>query len=229
MKIGIVIAMDKEFQRIKQLLSGIEETEAGGKTFVTGTIGTNELVLTQCGIGKVNAAMGAVELIDRFAPDAIVSTGVAGGASVELETQEVVVSTETCYHDAYCGQEQQFGQIMGLPARFASDSRLLGKAKALDCGTKVTPGLIVTGDWFVDSREKMRSILDSFPDAMAVDMESAAIAHVCFLRSVPFISFRIISDIPLKDNKAAQYFDFWERIADGSFGVTKAFLESLEM
>ncbi len=227
MKIGIVIAMDKEFQRIKQLLSNAEETEAGGKTFVTGTIGTNELVLSQCGIGKVNAAMGAVELIDRFAPDAVVSTGVAGGASVELETQEVVVSTEACYHDAYCGSEQQFGQIMGLPARFTSDSRLLDKAKTLDCGTKITPGLIVTGDWFVDSREKMRSILDNFPDAMAVDMESAAIAHVCHLRGVPFISFRIISDIPLKDTKASQYFDFWDRIADGSFGVTKAFLESL--
>lgn len=229
MKIGIVIAMDKEFQRIKQLLSGIEETQVGGKTFVTGTIGPNEIVLSQCGIGKVNAAVGAAELIDRFAPHAVISTGVAGGASIALETQEVVVSTEACYHDAYCGEEQQLGQIMGLPARFAANRQLLDKAKALDCGTKVTPGLIVTGDWFVDSREKMQSILDAFPDAMAVDMESAAIAHVCHLRGVPFISFRIISDIPLKDNKAAQYFDFWERMADNSFGVTKAFLESLQL
>ncbi len=229
MKIGIVIAMDKEFQRIKQLLSDASETAVGGKSFVTGTIGHNEMVLSQCGIGKVNAAVGAVELIDHFAPDAVISTGVAGGASVALETQEVVVSTETCYHDAYCGEEQQYGQIIGLPARFTADSRLLDKAKTLDCGTKITPGLIVTGDWFVDSREKMQSILDNFPEAMAVDMESAAIAHVCHQRAVPFISFRIISDIPLKDNKASQYFDFWERIADGSFGVTKAFLESLEL
>lgn len=227
MRTGIVIAMDKEFLRIKELLSGAQEVAAGGKTFVTGTIGKNEMVLSQCGIGKVNAAVGAVEMIDHFAPDAVISTGVAGGASVELETQEVVVSTEACYHDAYCGEEQQMGQIMGLPARFAADSRLLEVAKSLDCGTKITPGLIVTGDWFVDSRDKMRSILDNFPDAMAVDMESAAIAHVCHLRQVPFISFRIISDIPLKDTKASQYFDFWDRIADGSFGVTKAFLESL--
>lgn len=227
MRTGIVIAMDKEFQRIKELLSGTQEVAAGGKTFVTGIIGKNEMVLSQCGIGKVNAAVGAVEMIDHFAPDAVISTGVAGGASVELETQEVVVSTEACYHDAYCGEEQQMGQIMGLPARFAADSRLLEVAKSLDCGTKITPGLIVTGDWFVDSRDKMRSILDNFPDAMAVDMESAAIAHVCHLRQVPFISFRIISDIPLKDTKASQYFDFWDRIADGSFGVTKAFLESL--
>ncbi len=227
MKIGIVIAMDKEFSRMKGLLTNAEETTVGGKTFVTGTIGDNSLVLLQCGIGKVNAAIGAVELIDRFAPDAVVSSGVAGGASVELEVQEVVASTATCYHDAYCGSEVQKGQILGLPARFDADARLLDAATRLDCGTRIVPGLIVTGDWFVDSRDKMRSILGDFPDAMAVDMESAAIAHVCHQRGVPFISFRIISDIPLKDNKAAQYFDFWDRIADGSFGVTKAFLESL--
>ena len=73
----------------------------------------------------------------------------------------------------------------------------------------------------------MSSIIANFPDAMAVDMESAAIAHVCHQYDVPFISFRIISDIPLKDNKAQQYFDFWEKISDNSFNVTKSFLEKL--
>ena len=74
----------------------------------------------------------------------------------------------------------------------------------------------------------MRSIISHFPDAMAVDMESAAIAHVCHTEGVPFVSFRIISDIPLKDDKAQMYFDFWEKIADNSFNVTKSFLESIE-
>ena len=91
----------------------------------------------------------------------------------------------------------------------------------------MTLGLIVTGDWFVDSRDKMRSIIARFPEAMAVDMESAAIAQACHTFGVGFISFRIISDIPLKDNKASQYFDFWERMADRSFHVTKALLESI--
>ena len=104
--------------------------------------------------------------------------------------------------------------------------------KALEVNKKetnntVVSGLIVTGDWFVDSQEKMRSILEKFPDAKAVDMESCAIAHTCHLYQTPFISFRIISDIPLKDNKAAQYFDFWARMAEGSFNVTKRFLELL--
>lgn len=227
MKIGIVIAMDKEFQRVKELLAGVKETEVGGRKFVTGSIGGNDAVLLQCGIGKVNAAIGATELIDRFAPDAVVSTGCAGGADTSLLVQEVVVATETCYHDVYCGSEQAYGQIMGMPARFASDSHLLDVARSLDCGVKVNAGLTVTGDWFVDSREKMRSIVDHFPEAMAVDMESAAIAHVCYQRGVAFVSFRVISDVPLKDEKAQQYFDFWERMADNSFHVTQAFLEHI--
>ena len=179
------------------------------------------------GVSKVNAAMGATELISLFEPDAVISTGVAGGASAQLNRMEVVVSSQTCYHDAYCGSEQAYGQIMGMPARFDADSELLAKACAIDCGTKITPGLIVTGDWFVDSREKISSILEHFPEAMAVDMESAAIAQVCYRRGVRFISFRIISDIPLKDDKAQQYYDFWEKIAEDSFGVTKAFMESI--
>ena len=73
----------------------------------------------------------------------------------------------------------------------------------------------------------MASILSLFPQAKAVDMESCSIAHTCHLYHTPFISFRIISDIPLKDNKASQYFDFWARLAEGSFNVTKRFLETL--
>lgn len=227
MKIGIVIAMDKEFQRVRQLLDGATDTVVEGLPFTTGRMGRNDVVLTQCGVGKVNAAMGAATLISRFQPQAVVSTGVAGGASVGLNVTEVVVATEACYHDVYCGEEMAFGQVMGSPARFACDKALVDKALSLGCATPVHPGLIVTGDWFVDSREKMRSIVERFPDAMAVDMESAAIAHVCEKRGVGFVSFRIISDVPLKDEKAQQYFDFWARIADGSFAVTRAFLESL--
>ena len=227
MKIGIVIAMDKEFMQVSALLGGARQTVRHGKPYTTGTLGANEVVMVQCGIGKANAAMWTADMIDGFAPDAIVSTGVAGGASTKLSVQEVVVATESCYHDAYCGSDEAYGQIAGMPARFASDKGLLAAAMSLDCGTKVTPGLIVTGDWFVDSREKMRSIAYRFPEAMAVDMESAAIAQACHTFGVPFVSFRIISDIPLKDDKASQYFDFWERMADSSFHVTKAFLESL--
>ena len=116
---------------------------------------------------------------------------------------------------------------MGMPARFASPQELVAKAAAMEGNIRVVPGLIVSGEWFVDSRDKMRSILDRFPEAKAVDMESCSIAQTCHIYGVPFISFRIISDVPLKDEKAQQYFDFWARMADGSFTVTKHFLESI--
>ena len=82
----------------------------------------------------------------------------------------------------------------------------------------------MSGDWFVDSRQKMQDILDHFPQAMAVDMESCSIAQTCFIYKTPFISFRVISDVPLKDSKASQYFDFWNRAAENSFEVTRAFI-----
>ena len=227
MKIGIIVAMDKELAQLLTLVGGSRRETRNGREFVLGTIGGNDIVMQKCGIGKVNAAIGAVEMIDAYTPDLVVSTGCAGGADTRLNVADVVVGTECRYHDVYCGSECEYGQVLGMPAHYVTDSALVQKATSLDCHTKVHPGLIVTGDWFVDSRNKMRDILGHCPDAKAVDMESAAIAHTCHLRGVPFVSFRIISDIPLKDDKAQMYFDFWARMAEGSFEVTKAFLSAL--
>ncbi len=221
------MAMDKEFAQLQTLAEDKRTQNCNGRDFVLGRIGNNDVVMQQCGIGKVNAAVGAVEMIDTFHPDLVISTGVAGGADTRLNVAEVVVGTECRYHDVYCGEECAYGQVLGMPEAFAADKALVEKATSLGCATRVNAGLIVTGDWFVDSREKMQSILDKFPQAMAVDMESCSIAQTCHTRGVPFISFRIISDIPLKDNKAQMYFDFWARMAEGSFEVTKAFLASL--
>ena len=227
MRIGVIVAMDKEFAQLQTLASDKKEQTVAGRTFVVGRIGENEIVMQKCGIGKVNAAVGASEMIAAFHPDLVISTGVAGGADTSLEVCEVVVSTACCYHDVYCGDECAMGQVLGMPERFESDAALVEKATSLNCHTQVHAGLIVTGDWFVNSREKMQQILDNFPKAMAVDMESCSIAQTCHIYHVPFISFRIISDIPLKDNKASQYFDFWARLAEGSFNVTKHFLQSI--
>lgn len=225
MKIGIIVAMDKEFAQLKTLATSLREEHKCGKSFIVAHIGNNDVVMMQCGIGKVNSAIGAVELITNYHPDLVVSTGVAGGADTSLEVGDVVVSNECCYHDVYCGDDCAMGQVMGLPTRYASDAHAVEKALSLQCSTKVRKGLIVTGDWFVNSRDKMQSILDNFADAMAVDMESCSIAQTCHLYNTPFVSFRIISDIPLKDHKAQMYYDFWERLAEGSFTVTQSFLE----
>lgn len=227
MKIGIVIAMDKEFQRIRSLLDEEKVIIFYGQKFVEGLLGRNDIIMMQSGVGKVNAAVSTTLLIENFKPDVVVATGVAGGASTQLNVQEVVVSSETCYHDVYCGKEVAYGQVQGYPARYNADKTLLEIASRLDTETKITSGLVVTGDRFVDTCEQMTNILQHFPDALAVDMESAAIAQVCFRLKTKFISFRIISDIPLKQNNTEQYNDFWERMANHSFDVTKKFLQAI--
>ena len=213
MKIGIIVAMDKELQQLQHLFND------------------GNVIVQKCGIGKVNAALGAAEMIAQYKPDVIISSGCAGGNGDDVNIQDVVVSTELVYHDVYCGTaigESVYGQVQGLPARFKADPMLLEKAISLQpSGISLHPGLIVTGDWFVDSKEKMREIVGHFPEAKAVDMESAAIAQTCYLRHVPFISFRVISDIPLRDTDASQYHDFWNTIADNSFQITKTFVEQL--
>jgi adenosylhomocysteine nucleosidase len=209
MKIGVIVAMDKELKQLQQLFS------------------SENIIIQKSGIGKVNAAIQAVERIRQHKPDVSISSGCAGGNGDDINIQDVVVSSQLTYHDVYCGtaidNTTQYGQVQGLPARYEADPILLEKAQK----TGAKPGLIVTGDWFVDSKEKMREIISHFPEAKAVDMESAAIAQACYIYKVPFISFRVISDIPLRDTDASQYHDFWNTIADNSFHVTKTFIESL--
>ena len=187
----------------------------------------DKVILQKSGIATVNAAIQTVEMIRQYKPDVIISSGCAGGNGDDINLQDVVVSSELAYHDVYCGRAIDdttiYGQVQGLPPRFGVDPYLL--EKALLTGAK--PGLIVTGDWFVDTKEKMREIISHFPEAKAVDMESAAIAHTCYLYKVPFISFRVISDIPLRDTDASQYHNFWDTIAQHSFQVTRTFIESL--
>ena len=215
MKIGIIVAMEKELKQLRPLFP------------------EDQVILQKSGIGKVNAALQTAKMISQYHPDVIVSTGCAGGNGDDINIQNVVVSNQLAYHDVYCGEAigpSVYGQVQGLPPRFEADPHLLAKALKLNIGLaspKVHPGLIVTGDWFVDSKEKMQEIISHFPEAKAVDMESAAIAQTCYLYNVPFISFRVISDIPLRDTHASQYHDFWNTTAEKSFQVTKNFIESL--
>lgn len=192
----------------------------------------SDVLVQKCGIGKVNAALGAQKMINEFHPDVIISSGCAGGNGDDINVQDIVVSSELCYHDVYCGKAIDdttvYGQVQGLPARYQADSELLRKAISLQTSNiRLHPGLIVTGDWFVDSKDKMREIIGHFPEAKAVDMESCAIAQTCYINNVKFISFRVVSDIPLRDTDASQYHDFWNTVAENSFQTTRAFVESL--
>lgn len=216
MKIGLIIAMESEYRMLSEMLGGD-----------SGRLGRNEIVLSRCGIGKVNAAVGTMRLIDEHRPECIISSGVAGGIDQSLEVMDIVVADKTVYHDVWCGDGNEKGQVQGLPPRFESDVRLCDAAMA-GSAKNVKRGLTCTGDQFITSKEALQKIKEDFPDALAVDMESAAIAQVCYIKEVPFMSLRIVSDTPgATPDHFAQYMDFWKELSERSFGNLKAILERM--
>lgn len=216
MKIGVIAAMDKELVRLQALMPDACEIAPG---ICRGTIGANTVVMCGSGIGKVNAALAAQRLIGACAPDCVVSTGVAGGLNPELESKDVVASTEVVYHDVWCGEPNEWGQVQGLPARYKADGAILAK---LD----IRKGLFTSGDQFITEEAREREILARFPDALTVDMESAAIAQTCHLNGVPFVCIRVVSDVCGKDRES-QYAGFWSKVADNSFEAIKRIIEQI--
>lgn len=220
MKIGIIIAMDIEYRKMCEALGGSPQ----------GIVGNNEVVLWQCGIGKVNAAVGTMRLIAQHHPDCIISTGLAGGIDAGLHVMDVVIGSQTAYHDVWCGEGNELGQVQGLPTRFDADKQLLQCAQAASESGKypTATGLICTGDQFITNKASLAEIKSHFPDALACEMESAAIAHTCYLQQVPFLSIRVVSDTPGNtENHQQQWTDFLATMSDQSFHFVKSFLEQL--
>ena len=120
-----------------------------------------------------------------------------------------------------------YGQIQGLPTFFEGNETLYNTAMSLDTETAIHGGLICTGDKFITDRKELDEIKSNFHEGLAVDMESASIAQICYLYKVPFISFRIISDTPGAENHFDQYLNFWGEMANRSFKVTETFLKAL--
>ena len=232
MHLAIITAMSVEHAQIAALLAQCSEHTEGAYTYTQGTIGQHRITLMQCGIGKVNAAVGTTALIAYAQPDAVLSTGCAGGIDTVLGVMDVVASTQLVYHDVWCGEGNAYGQVQGMPERFAASEQLLAAAQRLQadeaCSTPIHFGLIATGDKFVTDRTELAHIKEQFPEALAVDMESAAIAQVCHIHNLPFMSFRIISDTPGVEGHWDQYQDFWGEMANRSFGVTRQFIEDLD-
>lgn len=229
-KIGIIVAMDLEYNLVCQLLEQPQEEQHGAFRFLCGHVGEKEIILSRCGIGKVNAACGTTELIRTYQPDAVVSTGVAGGIDAILKVMDVVVSREVVYHDVWCGEGNAYGQVQGLPERFAANPNLLAKALSLtekENAPHIVPGLICSGDKFITDRSELNTIKTAFPEGLAVDMESGAIAQTCHLHNIPFLSFRVISDTPGVEEHWNQYTNFWDTVAECSFSAIHQFITSL--
>ena len=176
----------------------------------------------RCGMGKVNAAITATEVIASHHPDLIISTGVAGSTSHSVHTGDFVVSSEIAFHDAWYGMGNEYGQVQDLPARFTAPAQLVAKAQSLGA----IPGLISSGDKFIEDRKDVEFILGHFPDSLAVDMESGALAQTCYIKGVPFISLRLISD-GNDDAHMEAYLNVWKTAGDESFRMVKSFLEIL--
>ena len=203
---GIIGAMEKEVQLLRGYLEDPGVVKFGAFEFHAGKLEGKEVALLQCGIGKVNAAVGCSILIHVFKPDFVVNTGSAGGIAEGLRFGDVIISTGLLYHDVdVTAFGYAPGQLPGQPQIFPVSGDLVsGAEKALGelKGEGVLPpdvghcrGLIGSGDTFMHRPGDIAELRRLFPEVAAVEMEGAAIAHCCGLFSVPALVIRALSDI----------------------------------
>jgi adenosylhomocysteine nucleosidase len=204
--IGIIGAMEDEVILIRDALENPETQKIGGFEFYSGKLEGKAAVLLQCGIGKVNAAVGCALLINAYKPDFVINTGSAGGIDPALKFGDAIISDGLVYHDVdVTAFNYKPGQLPGQPQIFpVSDSLILWGEQAVDQlkNEKVLPadfnhrrGLIGSGDVFMHESGRIAAVRALFPAIKAVEMEGAAIAHCCRLFEIPALIIRALSDI----------------------------------
>ena len=208
MKYGIICAMEEEIKELRAQLEHKKETQIANMVFYSGQISKKEVVLVRAGIGKVQAGVTTAFLIENFKVDAVINSGSAGGIGDGLSVGDLVLSTGAAYHDASAtvfGYKP--GQLPQQPQVFTADEELLKQVShaASQTGLNVKPGLIVTGDQFVSSKEQISAIKEIYPQALCCEMEGAAVAQVAYQFGKPFLIIRAMSDVG--DEEAGQSFD----------------------
>jgi len=226
MKIGIIVAMQKELRLLLPLLENKTDISINNVTFHTGKIGNHSIIAIQSGIGKVNAAVSALTLIENFHPALIINTGVAGGTGSGAKILDVILADRIAYHDCWCGPGTEWGEASGCPRYFTPPEELLN-LDIFKTMPNLHKGLIASGDIFVSRRQDIDRILEIHPDTIAVDMESAAIAHVCELKGTPFFCARVLSDTPGDADNIAQYENFWDDAPKETFHILRAILNAI--
>lgn len=217
MKLGIIGAMDIEVAALRENMQQMESVTRAGMTFYQGILSGLDVVVVQCGVGKVNAALCVQCLCDCFGVTHIVNTGVAGSLCAELDIGDLVIGQDAMYHDFDChvlNDRYVVGQVPGLSVReFPADTMLM--KYALAAAQEVNPGhsrvgRVASGDQFVcQSDVKQKIIADT--GALCTEMEGAAIAHGAWRNGVPFVILRAISD--KADDSAEMDYPTFERIA----------------
>lgn len=207
--IAIIGAMPSELADIRISLGNAEIKHISGFDFYINSYKGNKLINACCGIAKVNAALCTQVMIDNFSPDFVINTGVAGGMNSIVKVCDIVISTEVLPHDLDQHFLADYPPYCGI---FKADSALIETAEDVchELNVKCFRGRIVSGEAFVSDSVLKASIQVNF-DPYAVDMESAAVGHACYLNKMPYVSVRCISDNA--DDEGAMSFDEFEKIA----------------
>ncbi|MBQ6411813.1 MAG: 5'-methylthioadenosine/adenosylhomocysteine nucleosidase [Atopobiaceae bacterium] len=196
---GIIGAMESEVTAIKDAMADVRVTRVSGMEFARGSIAGSEVVVVQCGIGKVNAAVCAQTLINGFGVDRVVNTGVAGSLTDELTINDFVVSVDAVQHDydvtaiGFAPGEIPYTGMVAFPADEGMRERAVEAVRRAAPTSKVLEGRVCSGDQFIATTEQRERIVSTF-GGLCAEMEGAAIAQVCHLNGTPYVIIRAISD-----------------------------------
>ena len=227
MRIGIIGAMQMEVDALQAAMISPASETVSGITFVTGKIGSHDVIAAVCGIGKVFAAMCAQTMILKYNPEAIINIGVAGTVTKGLQVLDIAIADKVCQHDM---DTSPLGDPVGLISGinriyFPADEKLAAAigAAAAKLGFRSVSGTVASGDQFIHTAEKKDFIRETF-GAVAAEMEGGSIGHVCTVNKVPFAVLRTISD---GDGAAMDYATFAPKAAVQSIEVIMETLKSL--
>lgn len=209
-KLGIIVAMEEELEAIQKIMKSEETKEVYNLQFYKGKIKNQACVLVQSGVGKVNAARTTQVLLDHFKVDVVINLGAAGAVNDRLEIGDIIIGEQVVQHDfdiTAFGHSK--GYITGVGNYVMSDRGLVNAFEKVieempERNYNIKLGVVASGDIFcteIYMKEKIRTKFN----ADVVDMECAAIAQVCYLDNIPFITIRSVSDTP--DGRNAQAFD----------------------
>jgi len=205
--IGIIGAMEEEVTLLRGMIDDLHEKKWGGMEFYTGKLHQKEVVLVRSRIGKVNAASATTLLFLEYKPAWVINTGSAGGLLSQVQRfGDVLIPDHLAHHDVdVTAFGYRPGQVPGQEPQFEANKFLVEQAeKVMESlvqegvfppATRHHRGLLVSGDSFIANLEQVTQIKKRFPEAVAVEMEAAAIAQVCTNFGIPFVVTRALSDI----------------------------------
>lgn len=209
--IGIIFAMQEELIELKKYLHINNEKKIYDLTFYEATLNNQNIILTESGIGKTNAARTTQILIDYYKPEAIFNIGVAGGIAKNLKVGDVIISTSLVQHDFdITAFNHPKGYIPNIGNNIPIDNKLLNTTKTILDTNNISykEGLIASCDIFC-TKESMATKINTQFNALCVEMEGASIAQTAYLSKTPCLVIRSISDCPDNNNKVT-YEEFLE-------------------